>query len=63
MLDGNLVYPADLSVAIKNNSELTNDTKVRLYVSDMASMGIFTDIQEMLENNDISRIIHQDDKS
>lgn len=63
MLDGNLVYPADLSVAIKNNSELTNDTKVRLYVSDMASMGILTDIQEMLENNDISRIIHQDDRS
>ena len=63
MLDGNLVYPADLSVAFKNNSELTNNTKVRLYVSDMASMGTLTDIQEMLVNNDISRIIHQDDRS
>jgi len=63
MLDGNLVYPADLSVAIKNNSGLTNDTKVRLYVSDMASMGTLTDIQEMLVYNDISQIIHQDDRS
>lgn len=63
MLDGNLVYPADLSVAIKNNSELTNDTKVRLYVSGMASMGTLTDIQEMLVNNDISRIIHQNKRS
>jgi len=63
MLDGNLVYSADLSVAIKNNSGLTNDTKVRLYVSDMASMGTLTDIQEMLVYNDISQIIHQDDRS
>jgi len=63
MLDGNLVYPADLSVAITNDFGLTNDTKVRLYVSDMASMGTLTDIQEMLVYNDISQIIHQDDRS
>lgn len=63
MLDGNLLYPEDLSVALKNNTELINDTKVRLYVNDMASMGTVTDIQKTLVNNKVSQISNQTDRS
>ncbi|HET8865486.1 MAG TPA: biopolymer transporter ExbD, partial [Gracilimonas sp.] len=63
MLDGALLYPADLSVALKNNSELINDTKVRLYVNDMASMGTVTDVQKTLVNNNLSQISYPTDKS
>lgn len=63
MLDGNLLYPADLSVALKNNSELISDTKVRLYVNDMASMGTVTDIQKILVSNKVTQISNQTDRS
>jgi len=42
---------------------LTNDTKVRLYISDSANMGSVADIQEVLVDNKITRITHSGDKS
>jgi len=63
MFDGNLVYPADLSVALKNNRELNEDAKVRLYVDDSATMGSVADVQETLVDNKITQITHSSYKS
>ncbi|MDZ7807115.1 MAG: hypothetical protein U5K71_08355 [Gracilimonas sp.] len=63
LVDGTLLYPADLSVALKNSSDLTNDTDVRLIVNDMASMGTVTDIQKTLINNRVTNITHPTDRS
>lgn len=56
MLDGHLLYPQDLSVALNHRNESLNDTEVRLFVDEMASMGTVTDIQKTLKKNDVYKI-------
>lgn len=62
MMDGFLLYPEDLAIALREN-EYPQDLTVILNVGEDVKMGPITDIQKILKESRVSRIEYSTTKS
>ncbi|MDR9418671.1 hypothetical protein [Gracilimonas sp.] len=58
MLDGNVLYPEDIAVAMDEWPKNSGDIEVRLNVADEALMGTVTVVQSILKEKAVSKITY-----
>lgn len=51
MLDGNLLYPEDLAIALEHMDRFDKDRTVKLNIAEEATFGMVIDVQKILKEN------------